>query len=78
MSARRGSGAQIPQTPQGQAKICVQYKVSHSPRVEEKKAHSRHHEMQTERLTLRMELKHWPWQLPVGLRLCPSSSGPLG
>lgn len=34
--------------------------------------------MQAERLALRMELKHWPWQLPVGLRLSPSSSGPLG
>lgn len=34
--------------------------------------------MQAERLALRVELNLWPWQLPMGLRLGPSSSsGPL-
>lgn len=32
--------------------------------------------MQAERLSLRMELKHWPWQLPVGLRLRPPPPDP--
>lgn len=43
---------------------------------EKKKAHSSHHEMQAERLRLTGKLKHWPWQLPVGLRPRPSSLDP--